>query len=70
MVDKVNVENWPDATSGSAARVAYDLLEKIMTAERMTVRDVDDMKPNWKVADRNYILDLYSECHKAAKGFR
>lgn len=54
--DSVRVSNMPD--SGSAERVAFDLLGKVMYAENR-----DD-------ADRAHILDLYAECLYAARGFR
>ena len=48
MVDKVDVQNWPEG--GSKERVAFDLMEKISGRETDITRD------------RSYWLSLYAEC--------
>lgn len=49
-----------DTTSGSPARVAYDLMEKIIESEH----SINGAKTEW----RSQILDLYAECYRAAIG--
>ena len=61
MAEDVKVSNFPD--SGSPARVAYDLMRIVMSAEGQTEHSRTD-KPT-----RKYLLDLYAECLSAAGGY-
>lgn len=54
--ESVRITNMPE--SGSAERVAFELLEKIMYHEEMSG------------SPRKHILDLYAECVSAAHGHR
>lgn len=59
MADDVNIRNFPD--SGSNARVAFDLM-KYLNASGVKPAQGDDV--------RKFVLDLYAECHRAARGSR
>ncbi len=63
MADQVKISNFPD--SGSAERVAYDLMNRIVGAE---VQGGHKVKPPEL---RNYYLSLYGEClHVVRHGFQ
>lgn len=62
MADDVKVSNWPSASTKE--QVAFDLMRVVMNAEGKSEHHRDG-KP-----DRKYILDLYVECHEAARGVR
>jgi hypothetical protein len=55
--ETVRIENMPDNSTGSPARVAYDLM-----------RYVRQLEP--KVSTRAEYLDLFKECLVAARGMR
>ena len=57
MADDVRVTNFPEEGSGSVSRVAYDLM-----------RFLREQEP--KPKGRDEWLDLYRDCHKAARGYR
>jgi hypothetical protein len=53
----------------SPEHVAYRLLMDVQRIERKALH-VGDLNPGWTTADQKWILDTYSECLQAAKGFR
>ena len=59
-----------DDSSGSVARVAFELMEKVMTAEKKTEKSGQMIREDFSLADRQYILDLYVECQRAVTGLR
>lgn len=53
----------------SPEHVAYRLLLDIQRIERKAFY-TGDLSSGWTTADRKWVLDTYSECLQAAKGFR
>ena len=54
----VRITDFP--TASAKERVAFDLMEKVLSEEYTSTRKLD----------RKQILDLYSECLFATSGFR
>lgn len=56
----------------SPEQVALKLLEMVARVEQrsMSGADQSSLKGGWQKADRKWIMDTYSECLEAVKGYR
>jgi hypothetical protein len=54
----------------SPEQVAYKLMELVAEIEEKSIQTKKPSAPGWTAADRKWILDTYSECLQAAKGYR
>lgn len=56
----------------STEHVALKLLEVVARLEQKSLSGTEagSLKAGWVKGDRKYVLDTYSECLQAAKGYR